>query len=655
VAIPTLLSHFGVAGLDALGLNGQRLAAFAAGIAIAYLQENQPAILGQVRRLTPLAPGSGMYLDANTRRNLELFEPLRDSRDGKSPTLLGVLDRTRTPMGARLLRTWLAQPSLEVQDIEQRLEWVQHLFDSAVRRGQVREALGQIPDIERALARVATAASAGPGTATPRDLNAIRRGLEAIPSLRAALGDSPDGLDSGLKDCAEAASLVSSAINDDGATGTIRPGFSDELDALRVTAGDARQYLADLERSERERTGIKTLKVGYNRVFGYYIEVSKANAGSVPEDYQRKQTLVGGERYTTPELQEHEYRVLHAEELRNELETRLLTQVCTQVTAASLQILDSATAVARIDAAASLAEVAAANGYVRPTVDDSLAIRVEGGRHPVVEQVAGITSYVPNDVSLSEQEQVILLTGPNMAGKSTYLRQVALIVIMAQVGSFVPARSAHIGLVDRVYSRVGALDDISAGQSTFMVEMLETASMLSGSTGRSLLIFDEIGRGTSTYDGMAIARAVAEYIHNRPEAASRTLFATHYHELTEMAATLPRIRNYNVAVAEENGEVVFLHRIIPGGADRSYGIHVAQLAGLPRPVLDRARELLAALETRRATVTEAAPLPVPQLPMFRDGDDTLRREISSLDPDAMTPLEALRAIYELSGKAREPA
>jgi DNA mismatch repair protein MutS len=416
--------------------------------------------------------------------------------------------------------------------------------------------------------------------------------------------------------------------------------------------------LADLERRERERTGIKTLKIGYNRVFGYYIEVSKSQTGAVPDDYLRKQTLVGGERYTTPELQEHEYKVLHADELRGELENRLLGQVCNQVAAAGPAILETAAAVARIDVACSVAEVAANNGYTRPIVDDGADIIIESGRHPVVERMPGNHAYVPNDVCLSSNDaQIILLTGPNRAGKSTYLRQVALIVIMAQVGSFVPAREARIGIVDRIFSRVGALDDIAAGQSTFMVEMLETAAMLHGSTSRSLLIFDEIGRGTSTYDGMAIARAVAEYIHNRRDAPSRTLFATHYHELTGMAATFPRIRNFNVAVAEEDGEVVFLHRIVPGGADRSYGVHVAQLAGLPRPVVARARELLQTLEAVRgpAPPTTESAMHQSQLGMFTTRDDGLRRDLSALDPDSMTPLEALRALYELAGKARDTA
>ena len=362
----------------------------------------------------------------------------------------------------------------------------------------------------------------------------------------------------------------------------IRAGFSDELDGLRGAARETRQYVAELEGRERERTGIKSLKVGYNRVFGYYIEVPKAHAEHVPEEWQRKQTLVGGERYTTEELRAHEYKALQAKEREEETEARLLRGVCSQVAAEGARILEAARAVALADVFCSLAEAATRYGYVRPVVDESDVIALRDGRHPVVERLVAEATFVPNDTDLSSSEaQVIVLTGPNMAGKSTYLRQVALIALMAQAGSFVPAAEARIGLVDRIASRIGALDDIAAGHSTFMVEMLETAAMLNGSTARSLLVFDEIGRGTSTYDGMAIARAVVEFIHNRPEAASRTLFATHYHELTEVAATLPRVRNLSVAVAEEGGEVVFLHRILPGGADRSYGVYVARLAGLP--------------------------------------------------------------------------
>jgi DNA mismatch repair protein MutS len=665
-AIDTLVRHFRAADVGALGLGGQRLAAVAAGLVIGYLAENQKAVLGHIRRVEVGGAGAYLLLDANARRNLELFEPLRaETADRRSPTLIGVLDETRTPMGARLLRRWLGQPLLEPAQIAARQDGVQLFHDSAVRRGRARALLERVPDLERALARVSTAAAGSPGTSTTRDLVALGRGLAVVPELQELLDPGQLADEAGrraaaemlreLSACTETAALVAAAIADDPAAGgVIRAGFSEELGRLRATSRDARQFLADLEARERARTGIRTLKVGYNRVFGYYLEVSKAGATSVPDDYVRKQTLVGGERYTTPELQEHEYRVLHAQELEVELEAQLLRQVCTQTAAAAERILATAAAIAAIDASAGLAEAASRYGYVRPLVDSGDAIVIHDGRHPVVERMLAESTFVPNDVCLSSSEaQIIMLTGPNMAGKSTYLRQVALIVLMAQAGSFVPAREARIGIVDRLFSRVGALDDIAGGHSTFMVEMLETAAMLRGSTARSLLIFDEIGRGTSTYDGMAIARAVAEFVHNRPDGHARTLFATHYHELVALTETLPRVRNFNVAVAEEGGGVVFLHRILPGGADRSYGVHVGQLAGLPRAVVARAQELLEELETRQGPSAVGRAESLPQLPLFGgQAEEALRRELSGLDVNALTPLEAIQRLYELSERAR---
>jgi DNA mismatch repair protein MutS len=737
-AIDTLVRHYEVADVTALDLSGQRLAAVAAGLVIGYLAENQKAALGHIGRVEVAGAGEYLLLDANARRNLELFEPLRvETAERRSPTLIGVLDETKTPMGARLLRRRLGQPLLDPAQITARQNGVQLFLDSTVRRGRVQALLARVPDLERALARVSTAGAGSPGPSAPRDLVALGRGLAVVPELRELLdldgtarvedeesppsapprpkekmdpGDNPgppaeglrpsalssdrppgqfeeravedlpadtlkarspafpvdapfgghdrraaEELLRGLSPCAETAALIAAAIADDAAGGgVIRAGFSQELDRLRTTARDARQFLADLEARERARTGIRTLKVGYNRVFGYYLEVSKANAASVPDDYVRKQTLVGGERYTTPELQEHEYRVLHAQELEGELEVQLLRQVCTQLAAAGERILATAAAIAVIDVAAALAEAASRYGYVRPIVDDGDAIVIRDGRHPVVERMLAEGTFVPNDVTLSSSEaQIIMLTGPNMAGKSTYLRQVALIVLMAQAGSFVPAREARIGVVDRLFSRVGALDDIAGGNSTFMVEMLETAAMLRGSTGRSLLIFDEIGRGTSTYDGMAIARAVAEFVHNRPDGRARTLFATHYHELVALADTLPRVRNFNVAVAEEGSGVVFLHRILPGGADRSYGVHVGQLAGLPRAVVTRAQDLLEELETRRGPSVGGQAEALPQLPLFGQAEEALRCELAALDPSTLTPLEAIQRLYELSERARQ--
>ncbi len=609
-ATQRLLQHFGAPSLEGLGMGGLTLAASAAGAVLNYLHENQRAVLAHITRIQCYQPGAFMALDANTRRNLEIFDPLRapDSDHHRAaPTLLSTLDHTKTPMGARLLRQWLGQPLLDITAIRARQDGVQFFFEPALRRGRVAGILGRLPDLERVAGRVSTAAAGAVTSTVPRDLVALRRGLESVPALREALtqgGSAPEQLTAGLHPCQDAAGLIASAIADDPQEGAvIRSGFSDELDALRATARDARQYLAELERRERERTGIKPLKVGYNRVFGYYIEVSNAHAGRVPDDYQRKQTLVGGERYTTAELREHEYRVLHAQELQQELEGRLLRQVCVQVAAHGARILETAAAVALIDVYNALAEAASRYGYVRPVVDEGDEIAVRDGRHPVVERMlpegtpsASLrTGFVPNDTHIANSDaQVILLTGPNMAGKSTYLRQVALIVLMAQTGSFVPAAEARIGVVDRISSRVGALDDIAAGRSTFMVEMLETAAILHSATVRSLLIFDEIGRGTSTYDGVSLAWALTEHLHN--QVGCRGLFATHYHELAQLAETLPQLRNHNVLVREHENEVVFLHQIAPGSADQSYGIHVARLAGVPQEVLDRARQVLALLE-----------------------------------------------------------
>jgi DNA mismatch repair protein MutS len=559
-------------------------------------------------------------------------------------------------MGARLLRQWLGQPLLSVEAIRKRQERVTFFYASAVRRGRTATSLGRTPDIERLLGRV------NAGVASPRDLLSLRNGLQALPELRALLLDGGDAigaeLAADLPDLADAVALLVAAIADEPPVtldqgGAIRPGFSTELDGLQSLAGDAKTYLLDLERRERDRTGIRNLKVGYNRVSGYYIEVSKANAHLAPDDYHRFQTLVNGERFTTPELKEYEFKVLHAEEQLRELEASLFRQVCAQVATESTKILAAARALAEIDVFAALAEAAARYGYVRPDVNDGDEIAIDEGRHPVVERMLPPGAFVPNDAHLANGDaQILLLTGPNMAGKSTYLRQVALIVLLAQTGSFVPAQSATVGVVDRIFTRIGAVDDIAAGRSTFMVEMVETAAILHNATPRSLLIFDEIGRGTSTYDGLAIAQAVVEFVHNRPEAAAKTLFATHYHELVRLAAVLSRVRNFNVAVVEEAGEITFAHRILPGGADKSYGVHVAELAGLPRAVTQRAREVLAGLEaTREKSGKRRSAAPAPQLPLFAERSPLLD-ELAALEVDSLTPLEALTKLYELRQRAR---
>ncbi|MCH7838363.1 MAG: DNA mismatch repair protein MutS, partial [Chloroflexi bacterium] len=510
------------------------------------------------------------------------------------------------------------------------------------------------------------------GFATPRDLVGLRRGLELTPALRELTAEDAAeavaDLAGRLRPCDDVVAAIAQAIADEpGATleqgNVVRPGFSQELDSLRTITRDTKRYLAELETAERERTGIRSLRVGYNRVFGYYIEVSKSNLSRVPDDYERRQTLVGGERYVTPQLKEYETRLLTANERIVEIETELFRQVCGQVAAASGQVLALAAAVGELDVAVALAEAAVRYAYVRPELHEGGELEIRDGRHPVVERtladaaaVGGSAGFVPNDTKLANDgAQIVILTGPNMAGKSTYLRQVALIVLMAQVGSYVPAASARIGLVDRIFTRVGAQDDLASGQSTFMVEMLETANILHNATPRSLVILDEVGRGTSTYDGMAIARAVVEYLHNRPEVAAKTLFATHYHELVELAGQLPRVRNENVAVAEEEGRVVFLHKIVPGGADKSYGVHVAELAGLPKAVVQRAREVLATLEqgsNGRPPIRPPADVPVEQMPLLPERSRLLD-ELGELDVDALTPLEAINKLYELRKRARE--
>jgi len=597
---------------------------------------------------------------------LELTQTLRTGTVKGS--LLGVLDLTATPMGARLLRTWLHQPLLDVEALDQRLDAVETLTKTASTRAELRDALQGVTDLERLANRAAQ------GIIRPRELLALQQSLEAIPSLKETLSavqavtnrDSPilATLQAALDPCSEVVDLVGQAIADEppavlAAPGVIRRGFSAELDNILVAARDAKAWIASLEQTERQRTNIKNLKVGFNKVFGYYIEVSKSNLDAVPDEYIRKQTLVNAERYITPELKEYESLVLNAEERQLEVETRIYREVCAQVAAAAPRLLATAGAVAQLDTCTALADVAVRNNYVRPELANDTRLEILAGRHPVVEWMAldgAIDPFIPNDVHLSEDESILIITGPNMSGKSTYLRQTALIVLMAQIGSFVPAEQARIGLVDRIFTRIGAEDIIHAGQSTFMVEMVETANILHHATQRSLLILDEIGRGTSTYDGISIAWAVVEHIHNHPNLRARTLFATHYHELTELAELLPRVRNYNVAVAEEGDQVVFLHKIVPGGADRSYGIHVAQLAGLPRPVINRAQEILAELEREGArgpglsVQTGTAPR---QLSHFSAEPHPVIERLRRLDVNSLTPLEAISKLYELQGEVRE--
>ena len=651
----TLLDTLGAASLEGYGCAHLPLAIRAAGAILEYLGQTQKGALGQINSLATYSTGSFMTLDAQTRRNLELFQ---SSRLGlTSGSLLSVIDLTRTPMGGRLLKKWLGQPLLDTGKLEERQQAVS-CFHSP-RRTEVTSLLGKLSDIERLINRVRA------DIATPRELVALRRSLEQVPLLKALVEEGDlEWLYSELKPCDDIVALISHAIVDDPpatvAEGdVIKKGFASELDELRSTSSDAKKYLADLEKTERGRTGIKSLKMGYNKVFGYYIEVTSPHVHRVPDEYIRKQTLVGAERYFTPQLKEYESLILSAESRIAELENAIFRQVCRQVGGWGDRILGIASAIAQIDVLSAFAEAAARYGYIRPklTTDDSITI--SNGRHPVVEQALVDEQFVPNDVHLSNKDaQLIILTGPNMSGKSTYLRQVAIIVLLAQIGSFVPADSATIGLVDRIFTRVGLQDDLVTGQSTFMIEMLETANILNNATSKSLIILDEIGRGTSTYDGLSIAQAVAEYIHNHPRLGAKTLFATHYHELVGLANFLPRVRNLNVAVSEEGGKVVFLRKIIPGGADKSYGIHVAQLAGLPRAVLHRADEVLAELENHteekaaRSARRRREKLPTEQLPLFGQIPPVID-EILAMDVSSMTPLQAITKLYELQQKAKE--
>ncbi|MSQ06135.1 MAG: DNA mismatch repair protein MutS [Dehalococcoidia bacterium] len=660
-----LLDYYQVLSLEGFGCAGLPLAVRAAGAIMAYLSRTQRAGRTQLAPPNTYSTASYMTLDAQTRRNLELFQAGRS--EGRQLSLLAALDLTSTPMGARLLRRWLGQPLLDLAALEQRLDAVSYFFNDAFCRTEARSLLGQVPDLERILARIQAA------TVTPRELLALQAGLTAAGHLAARLGNG-DGpmawLCRKMATVPQAAHLIQQAIAPEpggqvGEGTVIREGFSPELDELKAASRNARQFIASLEARERERTGIKSLKVGYNQVFGYYIEVSKASLAQVPPDYIRRQTLTGGERYIVAELKEYESLVLNARERVDELERSLYRQVCGQISQSVAALSRLAVAVAQCDVFAALAEVAVRHGYVRPRLDLGNAIVIKNGRHPVVERVLPPGSYVPNDISLSNDDaRLIVLTGPNMAGKSTFIRQTAIITLMAQVGSFVPASEATVGLVDRIFTRVGLQDDLTTGQSTFMVEMVETAAILNQATSRSLVILDEIGRGTSTYDGLSIARSVIEHLHNHPRLGCKTLFATHYHELTDAAATLPGVRNFSVAVAEEEGRVVFLHRIIPGGADRSYGVNVAQLAGLPRSVVNRAWEVLAELEQRpRADAIAGVAgskrrrhgAAAAQLSLFRaaPAGEKLLEAVLALDVANLTPLEAINKLYQLQEQARK--
>ena len=632
----------------------------AAGAIVSYLEESLPEALKALREIQPYRASQYLLLDETTRRNLEL---LRDFHGGKKGSLLSVLDHTLTPMGARRLRQWILYPLLDERVIGQRQEGVEGLVENYKGRQDLRAALKDVQDLERLGGKVVS------GSAHARDLVAVKESLCALVPIRDRLGELRPEIFASIREelwnLPEVAELVERAIVDDPPPtlkggGFIRPGFHAELDELRSVRSDAKEWISRLESRERKRTGIHSLKVRYNKVFGYYIEVTKANLKLVPTDYVRKQTLVNGERYITPELKEYEAKVLTSEEESLKLEQSLFEEVREKVASYYAKMKQSSLALANLDVLLSLAGAAESCHFVRPKVDSSFTISIREGRHPVVEAALGRGSFVPNDCHLEpDAEQILILTGPNMAGKSTYMRQVALIVILAQMGSFVPAAEAHIGLVDRIFTRIGAADYLARGESTFMVEMKETAHILRHATPRSLILLDEVGRGTSTFDGISIAWSVAEYLHDSPH-RPRTLCATHYHELTDLALTKERVKNFNFAVKEWKGEVIFLRSLVEGAANRSYGIHVARLAGLPPSVIHRAKEILGNLEGgeldekgRPRLAQGSRPEEPGQMMLFAPSDYRLREELKKVDVSALTPLEALNLLHRLVEEAKK--
>ncbi len=648
-----LCEHFGVSSLDGFDFAGQPVAVATAGALLRYVgEESHKAPLRHVRTMRRYRDDDVLHLDASTRRSLELTRSWQEGR--RQDSLLGVLDRSVTAMGGRCTREWLLRPLRDPEPIGDRHDVVDHLVEDPRLRDRLRQALKGVHDLERLTTRITM------GTAGPRDLGALRTSLEALPDVQAGVGvlealNLGRELRDGIDPCTDVCELIAARLVDEPPTtlaagNVIRAGHDDELDRLRSVQTEGKGFIAGLESQERERTGVGSLKVRFNKVFGYFIEISKANLDKVPEDYIRKQTLVNAERFITPELKEFEEAVLGAGDKITALEQSLFAELRDMVAAQAERVRRTAAALASIDALAGLAETAARNGWCRPLVDESRVLEIRAGRHPVVEALRPDLPFVPNDTYLDGGEhRVKLVTGPNMGGKSTYLRQIALIVVLAQMGSFVPAEHARIGVVDRVFTRVGASDNLARGASTFLVEMQETANILNNATDRSLILLDEVGRGTSTYDGLSIAWAVVEYLHDTASAAARTLFATHYHELTRLEDKLAGLSNLNVAVHESGEGVLFLHRVEPGAADRSYGIHVGRLAGLPPEVVARAEDVLADLESSsRVHVPpagkEARRPTEPQLALFQAEPHPLAARLRSIQADSLTPLEALNLL-----------
>ena len=660
-----LREHFDVASLDGFDFAGQAVAVATAGALLRYVgEESHKAPLRHVRTIRRYRDRDVLQLDTSTRRSLELTQSWQEGR--REDSLLGVLDRSITSMGGRCTREWLLRPLRDPVAIGARHEVVEFLVDDPRLRDGLRQALRGVHDLERLTTRITM------GTAGPRDLGALRASLEALPEVKTGVGALHDlalgrELRDGIDPCADVCALIAGRLADElpltvAAGNVIRAGHDDELDRLRMAQAEGKGFIAGLEAQERERTGINSLKVRFNKVFGYFIEVSNANLHKVPDEYIRKQTLVNAERFITPELKEFEEAVLGAEEKIAALEQKLFVELREAVADEATRVRSTATALAAIDALAGFAETAARNGWCRPVVDESHVLEIRAGRHPVVEALRPELPFVPSDAYLDGAEHRIkLVTGPNMGGKSTYLRQIALIVVLAQMGSFVPAEHARIGVVDRVFTRVGASDNLARGASTFLVEMQETANILNNATDRSLILLDEVGRGTSTYDGLSIAWAVVEYLHDTPSAAARTLFATHYHELTQLEKRLSGLSNLNVAVHESGEGVLFLHRVEPGAADRSYGIHVGRLAGLPPQVVARAEEVLADLESSARLHVPAAGRGAvprgpaePQMALFQPEPHPLAERLKRIHPESLTPLEALNLLAGWKQEFAEP-
>jgi DNA mismatch repair protein MutS len=669
-AYSALLSHFKTMNLEGMGCEDMPDAVSASGAVMSYLNETQKGDLGHIDVINTYSTADYMILDSTTMRNLEIMKNIRDGT--QNGTLLEILDHTSTPMGSRLMRKWLAQPLLKVAPITMRQNAVEELVKNTFLRTDIADFLKDMRDIKRLVARIVY------GSANARDLIAVKESLKVVPQIKETLNkNQPKSLllkriAGELDDHIEIVELIEKALSDDPPLtvregGLIKKGYNEKLDELKEVASGGKTWVAALQKQERHRTGIKSLRVGYNKVFGYYLEVTKANLSQVPDEYIRKQTLVNSERFVTPELKEKESLILTAEDKMNALEYELFSEIRENVASHSVQIRKTAGACAELDCLITLANVAVNNNYVRPEVDEGEEIEIVQGRHPVIEQFMH-SGFIPNDVKLDGGEsRLMILTGPNMAGKSTYMRQVALIAILTQMGSFVSAQSARIGLVDRVYTRVGAFDDLTRGQSTFMVEMTELANILNTASSKSLIILDEIGRGTSTYDGLSIAWAVAEYIHNKNKIGAKTLFATHYHNLTELADIYEGVVNYNIAIKENADGIIFLRKVVPGGTNKSYGIEVAKLAGLPHDVIARANEVLRGIEEENIVrVNDETSgkdrddlLPskkkLTQLVLFEPNPTPhpVVEDLKKLDLDEMTPLDAMNKLNEMKKKVEE--